>query len=182
MPGYPAVPLVVAAAAALEAVVADAERENQRLRALVDRIRERVPEAVPDVEVVGDPLGRLPHLVTFSCLYADGEALLSELDREGSPCRSGSSCTSSALEPSHVLVAMGVLSHGNIRVSLPRGVAEADVDRFLAELPDVVGSVRAQLGAARAYDASSWSTSSGAAARCPSSSWPGGSSRCRSTE
>jgi cysteine desulfurase len=147
VPGYPAVPLVVAAAAALEAVLADEGRENKRLGSLVDRVRAQVPAAVPDVEVVGDPVARLPHLATFSCWYADGEALLTELDRRGFAVSSGSSCTSSALEPSHVLVAMGVLSHGNIRVSLPRGVAKADVDRFLAELPDVVASVRAQLGA-----------------------------------
>ena len=101
---------------------------------------------VADVEVVGDPDRRLPHLVTFSCLYTDGEALLRELDRAGFAVSSGSSCTSSTLEPSHVLVAMGALSHGNIRVSLPRGVAALDVDRFLAVLPTVVQRVRDELG------------------------------------
>jgi cysteine desulfurase len=60
---------------------------------------------------------------------------------------SGSSCTASALEPSHVLVAMGALTQGNVRVSLPRGVDAADVDRFLAVLPEAVRRVREQLGA-----------------------------------
>lgn len=146
-PGFTDVPGAVAAAMALEAVVATAEAEDARLRLLTARIRERVAATVPDVEVVGDPVDRLPHVVTFSCLYVDGEALLTELDALGFAVSSGSSCTSSTLEPSHVLVAMGVLSHGNVRVSLPRGVREGDVDRFLAVLPDVVARVRSRLGA-----------------------------------
>ncbi|NEE41451.1 aminotransferase class V-fold PLP-dependent enzyme, partial [Streptomyces sp. SID7982] len=99
------------------------------------------------VEVVGDPVRRLPHLVTFSCLYVDGETLLHELDRREFSVSSGSSCTSSTLTPSHVLKAMGVLSEGNVRVSLPPGTAGADVDRFLEVLPEVVAEVRERLGA-----------------------------------
>ncbi|MFD4375277.1 cysteine desulfurase/sulfurtransferase TusA family protein [Streptomyces sp. NPDC058486] len=147
-PGFENLPAIVAAAASLRAVRAEAAAEGARLRALVDRIRARVPELVPDVEVVGDPVRRLPHLVTFSCLYVDGETLLSELDREGFSVSSGSSCTSSTLTPSHVLRAMGVLSEGNVRVSLPGGTTEEDVDRFLAVLPGVVASVRERLGGA----------------------------------
>ena len=146
-PGFQNLPAIVAAAASLRAVRAQAGHEAARLSALVDRIRARVPELVPDVEVVGHPWLRLPHLVTFSCLYVDGEALLTGLDRAGFSVSSGSSCTSSTLTPSHVLKAMGVLSEGNVRVSLPAGTAEADVDRFLEALPGVVAEVRAQLGA-----------------------------------
>lgn len=105
-----------------------------------------MPELVPDVEVVGDPVRRLPHLVTFSCLYVDGEALLHELDRAGFSVSSGSSCTSSTLTPSHVLRAMGVLSEGNVRVSLPYGTEGADVERFLTVLPEAVRSVRERFG------------------------------------
>ncbi|MFF0276308.1 cysteine desulfurase/sulfurtransferase TusA family protein [Streptomyces sp. NPDC004330] len=146
-PGFENLPAIVAAAASLRAVRAEAAAEEARLRALVDRIRARVPELVPDVEVVGDPVRRLPHLVTFSCLYVDGETLLHELDREGFSVSSGSSCTSSTLTPSHVLRAMGVLSEGNVRVSLPAGTAEEDVARFLEVLPGVVAGVRERLGA-----------------------------------
>jgi cysteine desulfurase len=103
---------------------------------------------VPDVEVVGDPVHRLPHLVTFSCLYVDGEALLHALDRRGFAVSSGSSCTSDTLRPSHVLAAMGVLTHGNVRVSLHRETTEEQVDRFLEELPGVVASLRAEVGIA----------------------------------
>jgi cysteine desulfurase len=98
------------------------------------------------VEIVGDPVDRLPHLVTFSCLYLDGEALLHGLDRAGFAVSSGSSCTASTLRPSHVLAAMGVLSHGNIRVSLHRESTAAEVDRFLAVLPGLVAGLRAGAG------------------------------------
>lgn len=146
VPGFVNVPAIVAAAASLRAVRAEAEQENARLHALVERIRARVPQLVPEVEVVGDPVHRLPHLVTFSCLYVDGEVLLTELDRAGFAVSSGSSCTSSTLTPSHVLAAMGVLTEGNVRVSLPFGTPGTEVDRFLAVLPGLVAGVRAPLG------------------------------------
>ncbi|GCD96293.1 cysteine desulfurase/sulfurtransferase TusA family protein [Embleya hyalina] len=143
VPGFENVPAIVAAAVALGAASTESAEEDARLSGLIDRIRARVRETVPDVEVVGDPIDRLPHIVTFSCLYVDGEALLAELDRAGFAVSSGSSCTSSTLTPSHVLEAMGVLSQGNIRVSLPRGTPEAEVDRFLALLPGLVARLRA---------------------------------------
>ncbi|MBT2487129.1 aminotransferase class V-fold PLP-dependent enzyme [Streptomyces sp. ISL-96] len=145
--GFENLPAIVAAAASLRAVRAEAAAEAVRLRALVDRIRARVPELVPDVEVVGDPVRRLPHVVTFSCLYVDGETLLHELDLAGFSVSSGSSCTSSTLTPSHVLRAMGVLTEGNVRISLPPGTAPQDVDRFLEVLPGAVAGVRERLGA-----------------------------------
>ncbi|MGW2568288.1 aminotransferase class V-fold PLP-dependent enzyme [Streptomyces sp. NPDC001537] len=145
--GFENLPAIVAAAASLRAVRAEAEQEAVRLRELTERIRVRVPRSVPDVEVVGDPERRLPGIVTFSCLYVDGETLLHELDREGFSVSSGSSCTSSTLTPSHVLKAMGVLSEGNVRVSLPTGTPEEDVERFLEVLPGAVAGVREKLGA-----------------------------------
>ncbi|MFC4497541.1 cysteine desulfurase/sulfurtransferase TusA family protein [Streptomyces ovatisporus] len=149
-PGFENIPAIVAAAASLRAVRADADAVAARLRPLIERVRAEVPRAVPDVEVVGDPVHRLPHVVTFSCLYVDGEALLHALDRAGFSVSSGSSCTSSTLTPSHVLLAMGVLSEGNIRLSLPptpEESVEADVERFLQVLPEAVREVREQLNA-----------------------------------
>jgi cysteine desulfurase len=145
-PGVPDLPAIVAAAAALRAVLADATSETARLSALVDRIRTTVAATVPDVEVLGDAVDRLPHVVTFSCLYVDGEALLHALDRRGFAVSSGSSCTSSTLRPSHVLEAMGVLSHGNVRISLHRGTTDGEIDRFLSDLPQVVADLRAEAG------------------------------------
>ncbi|MCX5288798.1 MULTISPECIES: cysteine desulfurase/sulfurtransferase TusA family protein [unclassified Streptomyces] len=146
-PGFENLPAIVAAAASLRAVRAEAAQEAVRLRELTERIRVRVAQSVPDVEVVGDPERRLPGIVTFSCLYVDGETLLHELDREGFSVSSGSSCTSSTLTPSHVLKAMGVLSEGNVRVSLPTGTTREEVERFLEVLPGVVAGVREKLGA-----------------------------------
>jgi cysteine desulfurase len=143
--GFENVPAALAAAAALQAVVDD-EAERARQHALVDRIRTTVAARVPDVEVVGDPDRRLPHLVTFSCLYVDGEALVTGLDRSGLGVASGSACTSSTLAPSHVLEAMGVLTHGNVRVAVDRTTTDRDVDRFLEVLPGVVADIRAALG------------------------------------
>jgi cysteine desulfurase len=142
--GFENVPAVLAAAAALRAVVDERDVECLRQSALVDRIR-TVVGGLPEVEVVGAPDDRLPHLVTFSCLYVDGEALVTDLDRLGFEVASGSACTSSALEPSHVLAAMGALTHGNVRVSVGRATTDDDVDRFLAVLPGVLGDLRARL-------------------------------------
>jgi cysteine desulfurase len=147
VPGFVDLPGVVAAAAALEAVERERLTESARLRELVDRIRDEVRLRVPDVAVLGHPVDRLPHVVTFSCLYVDGEALLGELDRAGFAVSSGSSCVSDALVPSHVLAAMGVLTQGNVRVSLPDGTQVQDVERFLDVLPGIVADVRRSLGA-----------------------------------
>lgn len=144
--GFTDVPAALAAAAALQAMVEEQTEVSARQHALVDQIRIRVPETVPDVEVVGDPGRRLPHLVTFSCLYVAGEALVNALDRHGFAVASGSACTASTLEPSHVLAAMGVTTHGNLRVSLTRDTTSRDVDRFLAVLPGVVAGLRAEVG------------------------------------
>ena len=145
----PWVPLVVAAAQAWLHVDAERELEARAARDLVDRVR-RTAATVPDVEVVGDPDDRLPHVVTFSALYVDGEVLLDELARRGLVVGSGSACTSSVLRPSHVLAAMGVLTHGNVRITLPLGAVsptrDEDVARLCRELPDAVATVRRRLG------------------------------------
>ncbi|WP_457207101.1 cysteine desulfurase family protein [Nocardioides sp. P5_C9_2] len=144
--GFENVPAALAAAAALQAVVAERDEVGARQHGLIDVVRRRVLAEVPDVEVVGDPDDRLPHLVTFSCLYVDGEALVLELDRRGFGIASGSACTSSTLAPSHVLAAMGVLTHGNVRLSLQRDTTRAQVDAFCDVLPEVVRDLRTRVG------------------------------------
>jgi cysteine desulfurase len=145
--GFEDVPGVLAAAAALQAVVAEGTERNARHERLSALLRSALAQ-VPDVEVHGDPVGgsqhRLPHLVSFSCLYVDGEALVAALDRRGFAVASGSACTASSLEPSHVLVAMGALTHGNVRASFTRTTSEEDVAALAAVLPDVVADLRAR--------------------------------------
>lgn len=143
--GFENIPAALAAAAALQAIVEERDEVAVRQRRMVDRIR-TVAATIPDTEVVGDPDLRLPHLVTFSCLYVDGEALVTELERRDFSVASGSACTASSLEPSHVLAAMGVLTHGNVRVSLTRDTTDDEVERFLREVPEVVRALRSEAG------------------------------------
>ncbi len=145
-PGGLLVPAVLAAAVALQERLEQRDATQGRLRGLVDRVR-ATAATWPGVDVVGDPDERLPHVVTFSCLYVDGEALLSRLDREGIAVGSGSACTTSTLEPSRVLAAVGALSHGNVRLGLHPGVTDADVSRLLALMPRVLADLRAEAGA-----------------------------------
>ena len=148
----PWIPLALAAAEAWQQTEATRENDATEAFALVDRIR-AAAATVADVEVVGDPVDRLPHVVTFSALYADAEALVREFDRRGFGVGSGSACTASTLEPSHVLAAMGALTHGNVRVTLPLEAVAPDrarqVEAFCSVIADVVSSVRAELGAHR---------------------------------
>lgn len=148
-PADPWVPMALAAAEAWQQAVHTRATESTSARALIDRIRLAVA-AIPDIDVVGDPVDRLPHVVTFSALFVDGESIVDALDRLGVVVASGSACTSSRLEPSHVLAAMGALTHGNVRVTLPLeaispGRAE-DVEILCRELPGVVADLRARLG------------------------------------
>ena len=145
-PGHPDIPAVLAAAAALQARRAEAADLDARHRGWIDGLRKRIAAEMPDVELTGDPDDRLPHILTFSCLYVDGEALVTALDAEGFAVSSGSACTASTLRPSHVLAAMGVLTHGNVRVSLGRDTAYDEVDRFATVLPGVVARIRAGVG------------------------------------
>jgi cysteine desulfurase len=146
----PMIPLALAAAEAWLQTEATRGQESATASAIVRRLRVAAAD-LRDVDVVGDPDDRMPHVLTFSLLYVDGEALVIELDRRGFAVGSGSACTSSTLEPSHVLAAMGVLTHGNVRVTLPSTAIaptlDDDVSRFIDVLPDAVAAVRAQLGA-----------------------------------
>ncbi len=140
--GLENLPAVTGMAAAFERRATEITDEMPRLRALAGRLRAELPARVPDVEVHGgDP--RLPGLVAFSVLYVDGESLLLMLDAKGIAVHSGSSCTSSASEPSHVLAAIGALTQGSVRVSFGRTSTDADLDAFLDALPPIVERQRA---------------------------------------
>ncbi|GAB2985500.1 cysteine desulfurase family protein [Nocardioides montaniterrae] len=144
-PGFANVPAALAAAAALQAVVADQETSADRRFRQVERIRQAVA-LLPDTEVLGDPVRRLPHLVTFSCLYVAGDELVHALDRRGFAVASGSACTASTLEPSHVLAAMGALTHGNVRVSVGATTSDDEVEAFCAAVTEVVTEIRRSAG------------------------------------
>jgi cysteine desulfurase len=140
--GYPDIPGAAGAAAALEYLLPHAAEESMRLSGLVGRLRAALPASVDRLEVAGADTDRLPHIVSFSVGRVTGEALVSELDRRGLAVASGSACTSDTRMASHVLVAMGLAVDASVRVSLPLGCSSDTVERFLAELPAAVATVR----------------------------------------
>lgn len=144
-PGPPDVPAIFAAAVALETWLADADAVGRRQFDLIDRLRAGIAAQVPEVDIAGDPVRRVPHLLTFSALYVDGETLTLELDRAGFAVASGSACSANSETPSHVLTAMGALTHGNVRIGLTRTTTEAEVDAFLAALPPIVAELRTRI-------------------------------------
>lgn len=148
-PGSYSLPLVLAAAAALTGWLNDAKAESDRIRNLISMMREVIARTIVDVDIAGsgDPKESLPHILSFSALNVSGERLVSALANEGFAVASGSACVASAIEPSHVLKAMGILTHGNIRISLMHGVQESDVKKFLALLPGIITQLRTEEGA-----------------------------------
>ncbi len=143
--GFENVPGALAAAAALRASLDEHKLMAPEQHSLTAMLAETV-RSIADTEVFLASDNRLPHVLAFSCLYVDGEALVTELDRLGFAVASGSACTASTLEPSHVLAAMGALTHGNVRVSLGRDTAAADVHRLAQALPGVIARIRTQSG------------------------------------
>jgi cysteine desulfurase len=146
-PGVPDVPAIYSAAVALDCWVRSGRAVADRQYGLVDRLRTEIVQRVPDVDVAGDPVRRVPHLLTFSALYVDGETLTLELDKAGFAVASGSACSASSEHPSHVLAAMGALTHGNVRVGLTWTTSAEEVDRFLTALPPIVAQIRSTVGA-----------------------------------
>jgi len=113
---------------------------------LRDRLIKEIPLRIPEVKLNGHPQQRLPNNVNFSIKYIEGESMLLSLDMLGIACSTGSACTSSSLEPSHVLLAIGLdhaTAHGSLRITLGRWTTEADIDYFLEKLPPVVEKLRA---------------------------------------
>jgi cysteine desulfurase len=136
----------VAAAVGFAAATAEvADRlspEATAARALTERLLVEAPKAVEGLAIFGDPVDRLPHLVCFGVDGVEAEPVLLGLDQRGVAVHSGSSCSSETFEPSPVLSAMGVDADHSLRVSVGWSSTAADVDAFLAALPDVVGHLR----------------------------------------
>ncbi len=140
------VPYLVGLGRAAELAVERMEDELTRVAALRDRLEQGLLESCPDASVNGDRRHRLPNTSNMSFEYIEGEAILYHLSDAGICASSGSACTSGSLEPSHVIRAMGVpftAVHGSIRFSLSCYNTEADVDRVLEVMPQVVERLRA---------------------------------------
>lgn len=143
-PGTENVAGIVGLARALELAVEELPEKTRQLQALRDRLIEELLK-MGDVVLNGHPSIRLPGNVNVSFNYIEGEALLLGLDLEGIAASSGSACTSGSLEPSHVLLSMGLdhqIARGSLRLTLGRGNSNADVDYLLTVLSPLVERLR----------------------------------------
>ncbi|HEU5002068.1 MAG TPA: cysteine desulfurase family protein [Actinomycetota bacterium] len=142
--GTPNVAGIAGMGVAAEMAAAEVAAEGPRLAALRDRLQAGVA-ALPAVTVNGAGAPRVPGTVNVCIEGVEGESLLLMLDAKGVAASSGSACTSGSLEPSHVLLAMGVrpeLAHGSLRLSLGRASTDEDVDTVLEVLPPIVERLR----------------------------------------
>ncbi|MFP5352407.1 MAG: cysteine desulfurase family protein [Actinomycetota bacterium] len=139
------VPGIAGFGLAAEVAAKEVDEKIERLRAMRDRLLEGLRRAVPDVVVNGDLERRVAGNLNVCIPGTEGETLLLLLDRAGIACSSGSACASGALDPSHVLLAIGTpkkLAKGSLRFSLGRSSVEEDVDAVLAALPGVISQAR----------------------------------------
>ncbi|NJK61271.1 MAG: cysteine desulfurase NifS [Synechococcaceae cyanobacterium SM2_3_1] len=128
------------------AEIAHSHLQDDYEQQLRDRLEEGLLAQIPDCEVNGHPVQRLPNTSNLGFKYIEGEAILFWLNQHGICASSGSACTSGSLEPSHVLRAMGLpytILHGSIRFSLSRFNSPADIDQVLTVMPEVVAKLRA---------------------------------------
>jgi cysteine desulfurase len=139
------VPGIVGLSAALDVALAELPEARVRLEGLRERLVRGVLDTVPDVKYLGHPVERLPGNAAFTVRYIEGESMLLQLDTRGIMVSSGSACASGSLEPSHVILALGLAAeeaHGSIRLSLGRENTAEEVDYFLAEFPGIVDKLR----------------------------------------
>ena len=139
------VPGIVGLGKAAEIAKRDFDATTAMMRGLRDRIIQRVPELVPRAYLNGHRTERLVNNVNFRFDFIEGEAMMLQLDMKGIAVSTGSACSTGSLEPSHVLMALGLKheqAHGNLRLTLGRENTYEEVDRFLDVLPGVVSKLR----------------------------------------
>ena len=139
------VPAIVGFGTAAEIAQREIDKEVESLIPLRDKFIQGLFERIAQIHLNGHPWQRLPNNVNVSIEFVEGESLLISLDLEGIVASSGSACSSDALEPSHVLLALGLpgeLARGSLRFSLGRGTTEEEVGRVLEVLPRIVTRLR----------------------------------------
>ena len=139
-------PGIVGMGKAIELATANLAENAARETRLRDRLIDGIMAAIPDIRLNGHRTQRLPNNVNISFRYVEGEALLLRLDLAGIAGSSGSACTSGSLDPSHVLLAIGLpheIAHGSLRLSLGTETTDEEVDYVLEKLPEIVSILRA---------------------------------------
>ncbi|GEA16086.1 cysteine desulfurase IscS [Moorella sp. E308F] len=145
-PGTENMPGIVGFGRAAELAGQELPQEMKRLQALRDKLIDGILNRIEDVQLNGDREKRVATNANFSFRYVEGESLLLSLDMKGICASSGSACTSGSLDPSHVLLAMGIpheVAHGSVRMTLGRDNTEADIDYVLEVMPEIVARLRA---------------------------------------
>lgn len=139
------VPGIVGLGAAIEIATTQMPEENKRLINLRDKLIEGILKTIPYAKLNGHPTDRLPGNVNISFEFIEGESILLLLDMNGIYASSGSACTSGSLDPSHVLLAIGLpheKAHGSLRMTLGTENTQQDVDKVLEVLPGIVNRLR----------------------------------------
>ncbi len=137
---------IIGLAKAIQLAVENLVEEKQRLETLRDKLATALLSTVPATKLNGHPVKRLPHNMNISFEYIEGEALILSADMKGIAVSSGSACTSGSLDPSHVLMAMGLshqTAHGSLRMTLGRDTTDEDIDYVVQELQVIAERLRA---------------------------------------
>ncbi len=140
------VPAIVGLGKAAALAAQEVGKEAERLARLRDKLIKGLMERIDHIRLNGHPTRRLPNNVNVSVDFVEGESMLLNLDLEGICASTGSACSSASLEPSHVLLALGLSpeqAHGSLRFTAGRENTEADVERVLDVLPGIVAKLRA---------------------------------------
>lgn len=140
------VPGIVGFGKAAELAQQDMNQEAERLTSLRDKLITGLLERIDHIRLNGHPIVRLPHNVNISVDYVEGESMVLNLDLEGICVSTGSACSSSSLEPSHVLLAIGLSheqAHGSLRFTLGKWTTGEEIERVLDVLPKIVTKLRA---------------------------------------
>ena len=136
---------IVGLGKASEIAQQEMEEEMKRVKRLRDKLENGIRERIPEIVINGHPEKRLYNTLNLCVKYVEGESLLLNLDFEGICASSGSACTSGSLEPSHVLLAIGLpheIAHGSLRFSLGKYNTDEDVDKVIEVLPGIVEKLR----------------------------------------
>jgi cysteine desulfurase len=139
------VPGIVGLGMAAEIALNEQGEREKYLLPLRDRLIKGIKDKIPEITLNGDPEKRLPKNVNFSIHHVEGESMMLNLDLEGIAASTGSACSSGSLEPSHVMLAIGLsheYAHGSIRFTLGRLTTEKDIDRVLEVFPKIVEKLR----------------------------------------